>query len=122
MADLLLVDDEPDQLELRKLLLERAGYAVRTAHSAEAAIRAATERPPAVTVMDLRLPDAKDGLRLIRQLNELSVRIIVLSGWPSDLEYTPEHPLVFRLFPKPVNLSVLLEAIQEASAPYKFDS
>ena len=114
MADLLLVDDDTDQLELRRLLLERSGNSVRTATGPETALSLARERPPAVAIMDLRLPGLQDGLSLIRQLSELPVRIIVLSGWPADLENTPERPLVFRLFSKPVNLRVLLDAVREA--------
>ena len=73
MARILLVEDDPDQLGVRRMLLENAGHQVRTAACAdEARSKAAGSE---VIVMDL-LPGC-DGL--VAGLPE-SVRIIVLSG------------------------------------------
>jgi CheY-like chemotaxis protein len=116
MPELLLIDDRRDQLELRRLLFEQAGYAVRVAETVDSALRMVEERAPAAAIMDLRLPTAEEGRRLIRRLSLHAIRIIVLSGWPADLENTPEREHVDRLFAKPVNWKAMLDAVQKAVA------
>ena len=58
--------------------------------------------------------ELKDGLALIRKAGERpATRIVVLSGWPQDLEVLAERKLVHRLLVKPVKLQALLRAISE---------
>lgn len=104
MARVLLVDDDPDQLEIRSLILERFGHRVGSAETPEEALEQCRRAMPDVVVMDLRLPKAEDGLRLIRELRALSasVPILVMSGWPEDLADHPEAEMVNRFLRKPV--------------------
>ncbi|HEY8455086.1 MAG TPA: response regulator transcription factor [Actinopolymorphaceae bacterium] len=68
MADrILVVDDEPDILELVRLALVEAGFAVETAASGEAALAALRRAPPALVVLDLMLPDVS-GTELCRMI------------------------------------------------------
>lgn len=69
--------------------------------------------PPESVVLDLRLPDAEDGLALIREFRAASpeLNIVVLSGWPADIEGRSEAALVDRILAKPVRSEVLLGAI-----------
>ncbi len=115
MAKLLLVDDDPDQLEVRALLMERAGHQVSTASRPDAALAACEHCRPEVVLMDLRLPRADDGLALIRQLRRRfpAVAIVVLSGLADSFASFPESKLVNRFFRKPVRSHDLLGAIQE---------
>jgi CheY-like chemotaxis protein len=53
----LLVDDEADQVEMYQLSLERAGFAVLSAHTGDEGVRLARTRRPDAIVLDLRLPD-----------------------------------------------------------------
>lgn len=53
----LLVDDEPDQVEMYQLALELAGYEVASASTGGEALARTRERRPDVVVLDLRLPD-----------------------------------------------------------------
>ncbi|MFN7993542.1 MAG: response regulator [Bryobacteraceae bacterium] len=113
MSLLLLVDDDAQQLTIRKLLLEAAGHQVTVAEDAPEARRLLEELKPDVLVMDLRLPKLKDGLSLIRcvEQNGLAARIIVLSGWTEDLYDHPEEKLVSRVLGKPIRHEHLMEAI-----------
>lgn len=119
MARILLVDDDPDQLEIRKLLLEARGHEVRTADSAPLAIEVFSERNPDLLVMDLRLPRVEDGRRLIRDVRSRSssVRIIVLSGLASDLSQLPEAGLVDDVLSKPFHSGKFLELVSKVAAP-----
>lgn len=113
MARLLLVDDDPDQLEVRRLLLEQAGHQVSTAESAAVAIGLFLAQTPEIVVMDLRLPHTRDGLALIRRLRSESAatRIMVLSGWAADLANLPEEQMADQVLTKPVRSQQLVQFI-----------
>lgn len=79
----LLVDDEPDQVELYRYGLEDAGYVVVTADKGDAAIAIAREVRPAVVVLDLRLPDI-DGWQVCAALKSdartSAIPIVILTA------------------------------------------
>jgi response regulator NasT len=116
MCRLLVADDDVQQLGIRKLLLQAAGHEVAVAQDAPEARRLLEELRPDVLVMDLRLPKLKDGLSLIRCVDEqrLAAKIIVLSGWTEELCDLPEEKLVSRVLGKPIRNVHLLEAINAA--------
>jgi two-component system cell cycle response regulator DivK len=64
---ILVVDDNPQNLKLARVLLAGEGYAVRTATDAEDALRVLAEFTPRLVLMDLQLP-GMDGLELTRRL------------------------------------------------------
>ena len=113
MARVLLVEDHPDALTLRKLIFQRHGHDVTAVSSVERAREEFREQAPEAVVMDLRLPDAEDGLALIREFRAASkqVKIVVVTGRLSDLEGREEHALVDVALAKPVRSEVLLRAI-----------
>jgi len=56
-ARVLVVDDEPDLLELVRINLAQSGYTVETAASGSDALAARGRAPPDVMILDLMLPD-----------------------------------------------------------------
>lgn len=64
---ILIVDDNPTNLKLVRVLLTGEGYDVRTAADAEEAVEALKTFQPALILMDLQLPGI-DGLELTRRL------------------------------------------------------
>ncbi len=66
-ARVLVVDDNPANLELVKVLLEKEGHAVRTAADAESALEAVALETPDLVLMDIQLP-GMDGLELTRRM------------------------------------------------------
>ena len=115
MPKLLLVEDDPDQLEIRTLILEQAGHHVYGAASGPEALALAREHQPALVVMDLRLPRTADGVALITALRALTPapRIVVLSGWTADLATAPDVDAVLS---KPVRTPELIHLIARLSA------
>jgi CheY-like chemotaxis protein len=114
MARLLVVDDDPAQTKIWQLLMEASGHQVATAETVPQAIEQLSAYGPDVLVMDLRLPGLKDGLELIRQAGAReATKIVVMSGWPRDLETLPEERLVSRILGKPVRPAALLRTITE---------
>ena len=106
MATVLLVEDDPDQLDLRRLILEAAGHTVLPAKSPREALAHSTTAQ--VAVLDLRIPKLEDGLNLIQQLQERApaMKLIVLSGWTRDLKIK-----VDKVLEKPVKTKALLQHI-----------
>ena len=100
MATVLLVEDDPDQLDLRRLILEAAGHIVLPAKSSREAL--AHKATAQVAVLDLRIPKLEDGLNLIQQLQERTpaMKLIVLSGWTRDLKIKVDKVLENRSKPK----------------------
>ena len=64
---ILIVDDNPQNLKLARLILAKQGYDVRTATDAEQALEALASFRPRLILMDLQLP-GMDGLTLTRKL------------------------------------------------------
>jgi DNA-binding response OmpR family regulator len=113
MSRVLLVDDDTAALDLRKRIFEQRGHVVTVANSASSAREQFLARPPESVILDLRLPDAEDGIALIREFRAASpaVKIVVLSGWRADLDGRPEAALVDLILSKPVRSEVLLGSI-----------
>jgi CheY-like chemotaxis protein len=66
----LLVDDDYDLLDINKLTLERAGFAVITADNGEEGFRMATSNPIDVAVLDVMMDTPTEGFLLARQLRQ----------------------------------------------------
>ena len=117
MGRILLVDDDPDGLEIRKLLLERDGHRVSTATDAATARELFREIAPDCVILDLRLPSPEDGLALVREFREAAprVRIVVLAGWGADLDGHPEQALVDEVLAKPVRSERLVKAVRKTA-------
>lgn len=66
---ILIVDDNEANLKLARVVLQSAGYVVRTADSAEQAVQALASFRPLLILMDIQLPGT-DGLVLSRRLKD----------------------------------------------------
>jgi len=53
MADLLIVDDEPDLAEVLAAILAAAGHTVRTARDGREGLRLVSERQPDLVLLDV---------------------------------------------------------------------
>jgi two-component system cell cycle response regulator DivK len=77
---ILIVDDNPVNLKLIRILLTGEGYDVHTASDAEGAIRVLRELRPRMILMDIQLPGI-DGLELTRRLKaDPTTRDITILG------------------------------------------
>ena len=68
-ANLLIVEDEQDLLELLKYNLDREGYDVQTAMTGEDGLALMRKHKPSLMVLDLMLP-GMDGLEVCRAVRE----------------------------------------------------
>jgi DNA-binding NtrC family response regulator len=110
----LLLDDDPDQVSLRAMLLQQTGFTPVAARDPAAALRLAAREKPVCAVVDLRVPTERAGLQFIRDLKRLqpSIPVIVLSGGdPSRLCQMPERELIAGILIKGAPARCLLEML-----------
>ena len=86
---ILVVDDEPDALELIKFNLKAAGYDVVTADDGDEALKKARSLLPALIILDLMLPEV-DGLevcKILRRDQRVSATpIIMLTAKAAEID------------------------------------
>jgi len=64
---ILLVDDEPDVIEIIKYNLDQEGYNVMTASNGKEALKKAQKNPPHLIIIDVMMPEM-DGIEACEQL------------------------------------------------------
>jgi two-component system response regulator GlrR len=115
-SDILLVDDDPDLLQLISLRLTSAGYRVRTADSGETALASLAVARPAAVITDLRMPGI-DGMQLFqaihRQHPALPVIILTAHGTIPDAVSATQRG-VFGFLTKPFDSQELLQKVAAA--------
>ena len=81
-AAILCIDDEPDAIKIRKLLLESEGYRVFDATTGEEGLRLFREQKVDVVIVDYWM-SGMNGLAVAREIKRLSpdTPIIMLSGF-----------------------------------------
>ena len=67
MASVLVIEDNPTNMKLARLILESGGHRVLTADTALTGIAAARSEQPDVILMDIQLPEL-DGFEATRRL------------------------------------------------------
>jgi two-component system phosphate regulon response regulator PhoB len=86
---ILVVDDEPDAVELIAFNLKAAGFEVISAMDGEAALRRARQESPDAIVLDLMLPEV-DGLEVCKLLRRstatASIPIIMLTAKAEEVD------------------------------------
>jgi CheY-like chemotaxis protein len=81
MVSILIIDDEPDVRDSVAKVLDRAGYEVVTAESAESGLGILDTRTVDVIITDIIMPGT-DGVQAIRKIRETHphVKILAISG------------------------------------------
>ena len=114
--EILLVDDDPDLLQLINLRLSAAGYQVRTAESGEQALGQLAVRRPHLVITDLRMA-GMDGLALFERIHatqpSLPVIILTAHGTIPDAVAATRRG-VFGFLTKPFDAKELLAQVEQA--------
>ena len=116
----LVVDDEPDVVDMLRMMLENASYEVISAYDGKEGIEKAKKEKPDAIVMDLMMP-GMDGFKACKELKndpELkAIPVLVLTAINrhfSDTEYAKSLGLGLvsdDYIDKPVDTNLLLRRI-----------
>ncbi len=69
MAKILVVDDEPDMVEMIKTALESASHRVVAAYNGKEGVKKAKEEKPDAIILDIMMPE-QDGFVTCKELKE----------------------------------------------------
>ena len=87
MADLLVVEDDPDAAELLTRVLESGGHRVRRAANGQAALEEALRRTPDLVLLDLAMPQM-DGPTLLSILRSYlrwhALPVLLVTALPAN--------------------------------------
>jgi len=112
----LVVDDEPDLLELLELTLSRMGLDTTRAESVNDALRLLDREPFDLCLTDMRLPDG-EGLRVVEYITEkaLDVPVAVITAFGSaENAVAALKAGAFDYLAKPVALEQLRALVKQA--------
>ncbi|MDO8541814.1 MAG: response regulator transcription factor [Opitutaceae bacterium] len=88
-SKILVVDDEPDALEVLTFKLKEAGYAVLQAKDGAQALARARDERPALIVLDLMLPEV-DGLEVCKILRRdprtAAIPVVMLTARAAEMD------------------------------------
>jgi len=86
---ILVVDDEPDAVELVAFSLQQAGFDVATAEDGAEALRQVQANPPSLIVLDLMLPEI-NGLEVCRLLRRnpatATIPVVMLTAKAAEID------------------------------------
>jgi len=84
---ILLVDDEPNIIQLARLYLEKESFQVKSVSDGRAALQAIERERPALVVLDLMLPEI-DGWEVCRRLRAQgnNIPILMLTARDEDVD------------------------------------
>ena len=90
MAEVLVVDDDPDIRGMLAFLMEDEGHHVRVAVDGEAGLRALLEYPPDCLIVDVMMPNL-DGLGLLKARKQQGLapqaRVVILTCKTGERDY-----------------------------------
>lgn len=115
MKHILAVDDDKIMTEYYMALLEEAGYLVRTAGDATAAVMEFRDFKPDLVILDAEMPagGGEKVFEITREVIESGVPVIFVTGLPQRVAHLAVKNPKTRVFQKPVKEEVLLSTISE---------
>jgi DNA-binding response OmpR family regulator len=109
MAKVLVVDDEPEAVELLVEFLSSKGYEILTATSGEEALRRVKEDRPHLVLLDIRMPKMS-GLEVLKRIREIDPEMGVIMVTAVNEEDVGRQALelgAFDYIVKPLDLKYL---------------
>ncbi len=115
-ALILIIEDNPKNLKLRRDVLQFKGYQTVEAETAEAGIKLARERQPALILMDIQLPgmDGREAMKVLKA-NEKTQQIPIIAVTSFAMKGDRERLLAdgFNAYlAKPVNIKELPNVVE----------
>lgn len=115
MESILVVDDDRDNLELLKHLLESEGMNVHCATCGEEALRRIKQKSFLLMITDLNMPGL-DGFELARKAREMAPHMPIVMNTGDMAPETPRLAMeagITRVLAKPFHLKEILEIVRK---------
>ena len=111
---LLVVDDDPNSLDIAARLLQRQGYQIRTASGGEDAVRIATTERVDLILLDVMMP-GMDGFAVcaaLRAAGKKTPVILLTAKDDTDTRLEGMHHGVSEFLTKPINMHELFARVR----------
>jgi two-component system, cell cycle sensor histidine kinase and response regulator CckA len=112
---ILIVDDDPEVLNLLRFVLEGEGYDIRSAQNGREAMAQLKEVPVGIILTDLAMPE-QDGIETILAVRKEypNLRVIAMSGtFASSVLDAARHLGADAVLAKPIEVDEMLKTLQE---------
>jgi DNA-binding response OmpR family regulator len=109
MTRVLIVDDEPDFVEVIREFLQERGFEALVAYSGPEALQKVKDERPHIVFLDIRMP-GMGGLEVLRKIREIDREVGVIMLTAVDDPETGRQSLLLGAFDylvKPVDLKYL---------------
>jgi adenylate cyclase len=121
MAKILVVDDDPEFVEITRMILEANGYEVASASSGEEALQAMRQARPHLVLLDVMMSDILDGLNVSHEmhadpdLRDIAVIMVssIITSPHASLFPTDEYLPIDAWISKPMDPDDLLGRIRK---------
>jgi two-component system alkaline phosphatase synthesis response regulator PhoP len=116
---ILLVDDEPEDLEVYSLALKQAGFDVVTGSNGVECVKLAKEKHPDLILLDVKMP-VMDGLNAFLELRKYpeteKIKVVFLTAFGDPLEpmvnLKTDYGITADFIQKGVSLDEFIEKIK----------
>lgn len=124
MTEVLIVDDDPDFVEITSMILKQHGYTVSTAASGDEALEQMRAQRPDVLLLDVMMSTVLDGVNVSFAMSEdpelKSVPIVMISSIPDSPNAekfpTDEYVPISAWITKPVNPDKLVSTVERLAS------
>lgn len=124
MAKILVVDDDPDFVEMTRLVLERAGHQVLEAASGDEGFTRAKQEKPDLMILDVIMDTVLDGVSTSQRIHddpELRKTPVIMVTSIANTDYaelfpTDEYIHIDAFMSKPITPAALLRQVDRLLA------
>jgi len=122
---ILVVDDDPEFVEITRIILEANGYEVASASNGDQALQAMRHRRPDLVLLDVMMSSVLDGLdvshemRADPELKSIPVVMVscIITSPHASLFPTDEYIPIDAWISKPMDPDVLLDKVKRLVGP-----
>lgn len=117
---ILIIDDNENQCETLKEIIEAKGYEVFTANNSHDALKLTRQEPPDLILLDLILKGDKNGLEIFKEIRIFmpEVKAILITGFGPEeegrlLPASWQGGIIDEFLRKPLDSEELIRAIEK---------